>query len=108
MAYARAGWDSDVYVVGTTQDGVYLIECLGCKLHSDLRLAQTDEERALIGEGEICGIPYTEMAWDFGEPQCFTTGEAAVQHLLSHREAGHKVPDHCLERLREDDWVPWE
>ncbi len=86
MSYARFGWDgSDVYVFGTRDgpEGKRYIECCGCLLHPD----REDEQ-----------VPW-------GAANLFDTREGALAHMQEHMDAGHFVPEYCIDRLQTDDWV---
>lgn len=84
MSYCRWGKDSDVYVYATkgyNSDHKRLETlwvCQDCELKADRNSAVT------------------------------TTATAMISHLLAHREAGHKVPEDAIERLRQEDKEePW-
>lgn len=74
MSYARFS-DGDVYVFSSV--GGYL-ECCACALN----------ER----DGDS----------PFPASSQFDTTAEMLAHLAAHQEAGHHVPDYCIEALRED------
>lgn len=76
MSYCRWGKDSDVYVYATEYDGKWYWVCQGCELENN--------------DGD--GIRHT--------------AKAMAEHLLAHREAGHKVPEYAIERLHEEKNEP--
>lgn len=82
MAFARFTSDSDVYVFPTTcsQCGEHLYECCACQLQP------------------------TREGNSFRDSIHFADPEQIAGHLLTHREAGHKVPDYALEDIRTWRW----
>lgn len=82
MSYCRWGKDSDVYVYGTRAFNIdhkrleTLWVCQDCELKGDNTRGVT------------------------------TTATAMISHLLAHREAGHKVPEYAIERLRDEENEP--
>lgn len=105
MSYARFGWEgSDVYIIGTQDgpEGQRHIECCGCILTANFRKPRTEQEKA-----DVAGIEGGEdIEWDYGPLQEFDTIEGILEHLAEHKRAGHCIPPSCVERLRDDDWVP--
>jgi hypothetical protein len=81
MAYARWGDDSDVYVFPDMLTNGYC--CMGCTLTG-----------SLPSSDELQGFGATEFRLD--------TPEEMLQHLLEHREAGDKVPDYAINRLKKE------
>jgi hypothetical protein len=78
MAYARIGWDSDVYVFS---DGK-MLGCYGCCLH-----------------GQAINGYFVDHAYP-------DAPVLMAAHLTHHREHGDKVPDHTFERLSEEALHP--
>lgn len=112
MSYARFGWDgSDVYVIGTASgpEGPHFIECCGCRLVADMRAPSPAELAEIWPDAPP---PWCEPGTEFDfapyEAYAFPSGQAAYAHMEAHIAAGHHVPQYCLDRIREDDWVPWE
>ena len=78
MSIVRWDTDSDVYVYMTAMSddpGGVAFECCACPL--------------LRENGGRLGVTAGMKGWD-----------AAVAHLLEHREKGHKVPEYAIENLR--------
>ena len=76
MSYARFGFDSDVYLIGTHRGGLRVIECCACSL-DDTRPSPT-----------------------------FTTAVGACQHMDLHKRGGEKVPEEAYDSvLADDDWL---
>ena len=72
MSDARFGFDSDVYVFQTC--GSDLVCC-------DCRLLQSENSEN----------------WP-----SFCTAREALEHLKTHTEAGHRVPDYTIEQIKAD------
>lgn len=106
MSFARFGFDSDVYVFGGTREQNNYIECCGCVLYSDLRKAETEEEKSKVADISLGDLQGVDMEWDWGPIQSFTSKKAILSHLQEHIDAGHKVPDDCIEGVRVTDWIP--
>ncbi|MEE8322428.1 MAG: hypothetical protein V3R57_02235 [Candidatus Bathyarchaeia archaeon] len=81
MSYCRKnGKDSDVYLIATgDRSDRSFWSCIGCELAFP----------RILGKMEI---RWTEL----------DTLQQALDHLIEHREAGHKVPKTALDRLRRE------
>lgn len=75
MAYCHFAKDSDLLLYHNV-DGYY--ECCGCRLTPKINNT------------------------DMHDNVQFQDVEECLKHLLTHIEAGHKVPSHAFERLREE------
>ena len=107
MSYCRSPSEGDVYMFGSGTKDKTWIECCGCKLTSTtpyLIDPNDPDYDLMIQQAKEMGRPYVE-----GEPYdaggaprslMLDTPEEALEHLLEHLEAGHKVPETALERLR--------
>lgn len=94
MSYCRFGWEgSDVYVFGNGLE----LECCACVL---VRREWKDVPGALLG-GYLEALPGQDhVQTRFSGPDA---SERMIDHLLEHRSAGHTVPEHALERLRDPE-----
>ena len=107
MSYCRSPSEGDVYMFGSGTKDKTWIECCGCKLTSTTPFLIYPSDRdydLMIQQAKELGRPYIE-----GEPYdaggaprslMLDSPEEALEHLLEHLEAGHKVPETALERLR--------
>jgi hypothetical protein len=102
MSYCRNnGTDSDVYVFA----GRLGIECCGCLFTpvGDARSQPGLPEAAgrlyfMAGQGlDVSADFYLEPFPAFEEPADM------IEHLMRHREAGHKVPQRAIDRLIRED-----
>ena len=107
MSYCRSPSEGDVYMFGSGTGEKDWIECCGCKLTgtSSFLIYPSDRDYDLmIQQAKAMGRPYTEgEPYDAGGAHrslMFDTPEEALEHLLEHQEAGHKVPETALDRLR--------
>lgn len=86
MSYARFGWGgSDVYVFFSV-NGFY--ECCFCLLQER---EYVEDESALLG-GYFQDVGETVQGR-------FETAQEMVDHLMLHREAGHYVPQDCIDEI---------
>ena len=77
MSYCRLGNDSDAYFICCGGgDGERFFECYVCKL------SPPDAPRG--GSKRIVGT------------------ERALAHLVEHKNAGHKIPQHAIDRLTKE------
>ncbi len=80
------------------------IECCACRLAPLVKTIFTEGGHApLFGYVEPCdcGGEGCEKCMMHGS-LTFQTEEEALAHLLKHREAGHVVPQHAVDRLQEE------
>ena len=83
MTICRWGPDSDIYAFKDAQTGGYC--CMQCLLKG-----ATPSSDSLQG--------FDTETTDFRAD----TPEEFLQHLLEHKKAGHKVPDHAIEYLQKE------
>ena len=99
MSYCRFS-DGDVYMFASAEG----IECCACRVAPPVKSVFTEGgDYPLFGHIEPC---------DCGGEGCqkcmmngsltFHTERDALAHLLEHREAGHTVPQHAIDRLEEE------
>lgn len=89
MAFIRFGQDkSDVYLTGGMLDGPCFLHVIVCNM---CLLSATDDD---------------EDIYDRDSPD-FTTKTELMLHLYEHMQAGHEVPESAIEKIKEDDWIPW-
>jgi hypothetical protein len=87
MSYCRF-LEGDVYVF-TSADG---IECCMCGLQE---YEWVDDPTYKLFKGY--------MKTTKAVPHVFRSNQAMIHHLMEHRAAGHEVPEHALERLRDPE-----
>jgi len=86
------GQTSDVYMY-LHIDG--FIECCGCRLYPARRYLLTKEAHAFW---KRLGLKSPKYGYDYKCPK-FLTRSGAMQHLLRHMRAGHKVEWNAYDRL---------
>lgn len=89
MSYARVSGDSDVYVFMSVFGH---LECCGCLL----------QKYEYTSDVDAIGWPVTEPVEPFIQTEFYATQDM-IDHLQSHREAGHTIPDGIEDRLWRDD-----
>lgn len=90
MSYCRFS-DGDVYMF-SCEDG---IECQSCQLMPKCKTIFTKDCRRCDGKG-------CDHCMFFHESKIFKSSREALDHLLEHREAGHNVPQHAIDRLTDE------
>ena len=85
MSFVRWGDDSDVYIYGS-QDGII---CQECQLMPTVKTPVRNYRGKRTGQ-------MTDVHGDF----VAVTVDAMLEHITSHRRAGHKVPAYADENLR--------
>ena len=97
MAYCRFS-NADIYLFGSIDGG---FTCCACRLAVLVPTIFTKGGNFFGREIEPCTCE------DKGCPKCMLHGDTrgmnhaeAIEHVLTHRRAGHNVPDSVLERLR--------
>lgn len=96
MSYCRFG-SGDVYMYEHVGG---FIECCTCSL-------APLEKQNMSGLAEFLGLSrdlHPEMFEDFDSHASleFNSRTSALEHLQSHRDAGHVVPEYAFERLRQE------
>jgi len=89
MSYARFGKGSDVYVFTSS----HAMECCGCLLQ---RAVWVDDPGYKFFGGYLKPVGRKVRT-------TFKSNEAMINHLLRHRRAGHLVPEHAFDRLRDPE-----
>lgn len=92
MAYCRLSADSDVYLYAT-----------GPVLDESGLIGEADPDNPDVDIWICCGCSLagaTHTGAPADEPaKTLHSAHAALDHLIAHRRAGHKVPDYAIERL---------
>jgi hypothetical protein len=85
MSYARFGWNSDIYLIGVTDNGKDVIECCGCLLLKRGPWPGPDPEPTVLGQGGF--------EWVLEPFPHFSDNDELLRHLALHMSAGHKIPE---------------
>lgn len=97
MSYCRFGKDSDVYVIGTRDH----LECFGAGNLLETQIPV--HERIMCPDWKM--LPSGKMVQlstqhETADIFCTKSRQIMVNHLRTHREAGHIVPDYAISMLQ--------
>lgn len=96
MSYCRSdGVESDVYLIGSFSH----LECFGAGW--ELEAKKPVHQRAMVPDWDIVDGRLVKLPTSHETDISFysTSRQEMVSHLMDHRSAGHRVPNHAIERL---------